>query len=492
MPCPTGLVARRPARGDRLALAGRARPAPGGLRRAHVRGPGLGPAGRRGPVDGDRAVRGGLRALLHRAVDRGEVAPAVRPEGPAARPGGPGDVGPPARRRGRPGRARVLRRGRRRASSCRRCGPEGSADRAQAQGGVVVGEGPHRARRGVPGLEAHRDPTASRAPDPPRPVRVVLHVEPRRPARARRAVGVLLGRASARLATPDPASGSGSVSPSGSSAANRSSCSRSVSPVTPTPSSRTPPVRSSASSSDCATLVITSTRSVAPTSVRARVSVEKSGRRTLIARSGRTAAAVSRAATWRACRRRISASSARSLTSVAKVSSVEIDFASRSASTGRSSRAQARPASVSAWALPTTRTSSSGSTSRRSATVRTPIRSSRSRVTGPTPKMTPTPIGPMRSTSVPGSITHRPSGFSSSLAILARNLDEADPDRGGQAAGDAVRPPSAPARALAGLGGEVDGPGGGPQVHERLVERQRLDQGDSARSRPITWPLASR
>ena len=64
-----------------------------------------------------------------------------------------------------------------------------------------------------------------------------------------------------------------------------------------------------------------------------------------------------------------------------------------------------------------------------------PIRCSFSPVTGPTPGITPTGIGPSSATSVPGSTIRRPSGLASSVATLAMNFDVATPDRGGQPAG---------------------------------------------------------
>ena len=108
--------------------------------------------------------------------------------------------------------------------------------------------------------------------------------------------------------------------------------------------------------------------------------------------------------------------------------------------------------------------------------------------------MTPTGIGPIRSTSVPGSMTQRPSGFSSSLAILARNFDEATPT-------DAVSPPVSLVHVVLqplhpgsqGVRCQVD--------RVRVAARRSTNasssdsgstSGDSARSRPITWPLASR
>ena len=63
-----------------------------------------------------------------------------------------------------------------------------------------------------------------------------------------------------------------------------------------------------------------------------------------------------------------------------------------------------------------------------------PARRSRSAVAGPTPGITVTFIGRSSSSSVPGGTTVIPSGLSSSLATLARNLDEAMPTV-------AVRPP---------------------------------------------------
>ena len=128
-------------------------------------------------------------------------------------------------------------------------------------------------------------------------------------------------------------------------------------------------------------------------------------------------------------------------------------------------------------ACPTSRTSSSAETCSRSATVCTPTRRSRSAVAGPTPGITPTFIGRSRSRSVPGGTTTRPSGLSRSLAILATSLEVATPT-------EPQRPPvtsrtsslSCSATAVTPATLTVVQAGRG-EVDERLVERERLDQG---------------
>ncbi len=109
--------------------------------------------------------------------------------------------------------------------------------------------------------------------------------------------------------------------------------------------------------------------------------------------------------------------------------------------------------------------------------VCTPDRRSRSAVAGPTPGMTVTLIGRRRSCSVPGGTTTSPSGLSRSLATLAMNFEVPMPTL-------AVRPPdtsctrwrSSSANAVT-RRDVVRGQVAGGEVDERLVQRERLDQG---------------
>ena len=116
-----------------------------------------------------------------------------------------------------------------------------------------------------------------------------------------------------------------------------------------------------------------------------------------------------------------------------------------------------------------------------------PARRSRSAVAGPTPGITVTCIGRSRSSSVPAATTTSPSGLSRSEATLATNFEDATPT-------DAVSPPvtsvtrartcSASARTDVLVVRREPGDG---EIDERLVERERLDQGrDRSRRTAIT------
>ena len=119
-----------------------------------------------------------------------------------------------------------------------------------------------------------------------------------------------------------------------------------------------------------------------------------------------------------------------------------------------------------------------------------PARRSRSAVAGPTPGMTVTCIGRSSSCSHPGATTTSPSGLSRSLATLAMNFDVPIPT-------EAVSPPvtsrtrcrsCSPTRAPSRPRGRA---GQRREVDEGLVERERLDQGETSRSAAITARLVS-
>ncbi|OQC18578.1 MAG: hypothetical protein BWX70_03473 [Verrucomicrobia bacterium ADurb.Bin070] len=128
----------------------------------------------------------------------------------------------------------------------------------------------------------------------------------------------------------------------------------------------------------------------------------------------------------------------RSRQSSGKVYSRDKLFSTDSGSTSRESSPKASACRWAAKLSPSMRPSVSRSTLWISLTVRSPRRSSVSRVTEPTPQSAPTFSPPShRTTSSRASgITKRPSGLACSLASLARNLLWATPT-------DAVRPTSA-------------------------------------------------
>ena len=107
----------------------------------------------------------------------------------------------------------------------------------------------------------------------------------------------------------------------------------------------------------------------------------------------------------------------------------------------------------------------------------TPRRRSRSAVAGPTPGMTVTCIGRSRSCSIPGATTTRPSGLSRSLAILAMSLEVPMPTDPEMPPVDLVHPVLEVTSQGADRGDGVVREVGGLEVDERLVQRQRLDQG---------------
>ena len=109
-----------------------------------------------------------------------------------------------------------------------------------------------------------------------------------------------------------------------------------------------------------------------------------------------------------------------------------------------------------------------------SPTVCTPSAASLRSVAGPTPHRRRAGSGWRNSSSVPGSTTSRPSGLARSLASLASSLVVATPDRDGEA--------GVGAHLLADGGrerwpGTVQAPAHAGDVEERLVQRDGLDQG---------------
>jgi len=122
-----------------------------------------------------------------------------------------------------------------------------------------------------------------------------------------------------------------------------------------------------------------------------------------------------------------------------------------------------------------------------------PIRRSLSRVTGPTPGITPTDSGRSSATSVPGSTMQTPSGLSSSLATLAMNLELPTPT-------EAVSPPVTSATSVLSRVTRSRSPAGdrstGSGATSRSTNASSSDsgstRGDSARSVAITCRLASR
>ena len=218
---------------------------------------------------------------------------------------------------------------------------------------------------------------------------------------------------------------------------------------------------------------------MAPASVRARVTVEKSGRRTLIGhRPGEQSCrcAAERRPGGRRARRSRSASS-RSTRSASNVSSTEIDFASRSASTGRSSRAYASSARRLRVCLAQTTWPA-----RASRPVQVGDRANADPIAASPASPVPPPGSRRRQRSDPrhlgpGATTTSPSGLSELGGELGHELRRCHADRGGQTTcgrrhrrlevGTSSRSPGS----LSSIG-----PTRRAEVDEGLVQRQRLHQ----------------